>query len=97
MAEKPNYKDEQGFEYEWDPEIKGYVPILTESILSNNHDNYTYVPEEYSTDDKGRSTYTDPESKIIYTWLTRQDLEKNENEEFKEIKEASDVKTQEFH
>jgi len=66
---KPNYTDEHGYEFEWDANINGYVPILTENLLLQNQNNYEYIPEEYGVDDQGRQTFTDPETKEVYTWI----------------------------
>ena len=65
---KPNYKDEQGYEFEWDEQINGYVPILTESLIQQNQNNYEYVPEEYGTDEQGNVTYTNPENGEVWIW-----------------------------
>ena len=71
MKSKQNYTDKDGIEFEWDASLGatgGFVPILSESILTQNQDNYQYQAPEYSTDDQGRQVYTDPESKLVYTW-----------------------------
>merc|ERR1712048_200658 len=68
---RTNYTDKDGVEYEWDSTIGkngAYVPILSESLLTQNQNHYQYQAPEYSTDDIGNQIYTDPTSKIIYTW-----------------------------
>jgi len=71
IKSKQNYTDKDGVEFEWDASLGatgGFVPILSESMLTQNQDNYQYQAPEYSTDDQGRQVYTDPESKLVYTW-----------------------------
>jgi len=65
---KPNITDKDGIEFEWDSNINGYVPILTENILASNQDQYEYQDPNYSTDEHGNQTYTCPETKKVFTW-----------------------------
>jgi len=71
---KQNYTDKDGVEFEWDASINGFVPILTETLLASNQNQYEYQDPNYSTDENGNQIYTDPETLKKFTWIPEKNI-----------------------